>query len=340
MLKESTVRLLRSLVNEVLKLTIEPVDSTDTSKAIGKPEVRLINDDDDIDELMYQLNRFDFRALKYDDRSDPELTPESSKDLDTIVTALVGPQHVSKMHEVIAPWGQVGYDILQRVLVASIRTDKEFPFFLSYDDVTVGRTINFPTTPTAKVVHEITSAKSRIGKSDTGKGELLFALMTGATPPDNDVGDMVVNGAHWEIKDVRSSPIIRLGGLHSQAFMKEVMAWCKPAGKDYEEVRKNIRSAKASDKSYWPALSVMLKRVLKETTPPLAGIVVVEPVEGGQGRFRMLSTDVVDFYSTSKDDRVHFKVNEAQKSAEAEAMADLKQYAVSKLGQGAAEESD
>lgn len=308
MLRESTVTLLRSLISEVLKVTLEPVDPVDPTKA-GKPEVRVFDDEDDIDELMYQLSRFDFRPLKYDEEMKKKkrkvLTPESAKDIETIVSTLARAGESDKLMGVVRPWGQVGYDALLRILTSTLRHDKEFPFFESADEVAVGRKIPFPDKPTSRVVSEVLQMKARVGKSDTGKGELLFALMTGGTPPDDDVGDLEIDGTHWEVKDVRQAPIIRLGGLHSRAFMDKVKTWADGPGRPgFDKVSKLIRSSKNVGDVVWPQMTAMLQEVLATTQPVLDGIVLVK-----DDHFQVLGTQVVVFNSVSTEGRVHFTVD-------------------------------
>lgn len=330
MLRESTVALLRSLISEVLKVTLEPVDPANPNKP-GTPEVRVFENEDDIDELMYQLGRFDFRPLKYDEEMKKKkrkvLTPESAKDLETIVYTLARKGENERLMDVIKPWGQVGYEALLKILTATLRHDKEFPFFESADDVAVGRTIPFPDKPTRKVIADVLQMKTRVGKSDTGKGELLFALMTGGVPPDEDVGDIVIGDSHWEVKDVRQAPIIRLGGVHSQAFMAAVEGWAKESKTDVDKVKKLIRSAKNVGDVVWPQMTVLLQQVLSTTQPTLDGIVLVK-----DAGFQVLGTQVAVFHSVSNEGRVHFTVDEA--------VADQQVAAAEKARQAAADAAE
>lgn len=322
--------LLRSLISEVIKVTVQQFSDEDPSKPVGRLDPREYSDDD-MEELMYQLNRLDFKPLQYEKQKrkkkkegeeDVEvekkrLTAGSARDVDSIISTLTArkggttdPSVVAeqealsrRLHDVIEPWGQAGYEALLRVLTYTINTGKEFPFF-SQKSVSVGSSIAFPYKAASQaLVDALLDVKTRIGRNATGKGELLLTLMTGGMPPKGP-GDIAIAGQPWEMKDARGTNVVRLGGVVSQDFVKRATAWAsmpQNAGLLDPQTLAEIRSAKDMDPRLRSEMTLLIRAALE--AQGLAGIILVR-----NGRFDVHSLAAAEFYSINNENRVHVKM--------------------------------
>jgi hypothetical protein len=130
-----------------------------------------------------------------------------------------------RLFKVVEPWGQVGFDVLRRILVASRRTREPFPFFMYELNAETDTPIPVPNSPSKETVDFIIGANTRIGRSTTGKGELLLALLTGGIA-GSPVGDLEIAGQYFELKDVRTGAI-RAGDVTSVKFEAILKDWFK-----------------------------------------------------------------------------------------------------------------
>jgi len=313
MVNDSAATLLRRLINEVLKVTVQQL--SDDGEQVGVDDVREYPDDE-MDELLYQLNRFDFKPLKYEKRRKTErpLTPESSESVDTLVSTLsarVAPNNrdafAARLRSTIDPWGQVGYEALLRILTTTISTKKEFPFFSREADVVVTKQIPFPDSPSKKVVAELGQLTTRIGRNATGRGELLFALLTGALPVSStETGDLAVNGGRWELKDARSGNTLRLGGVQSQAVVYHAGLYATSVGRDPAAFIDGLRPKNKMDAADREAMTQIVRDVLGGGKASqggrnlgVSGVVVVR-----DGYFDVRPTSEAVFYSINNEDRI------------------------------------
>ena len=133
-----------------------------------------------------------------------------------VATDLVGAGAAQQLVDVIAPFGVAGYDAIYRLWSAQERyPTRHFPFFIAAP--TIGRRDNFPTAPSNSVVQKIAETRPNVGGKATGRGELLFALMTGGIAGGEE-GDILVNGGVWEMKDITGTKTARIGEAASAAF--------------------------------------------------------------------------------------------------------------------------
>lgn len=324
---KTSVALLRGLITEMITVAVEHPNSA---------ELKLYElGDDEGDELEWYLDKYGRpswesteKFLKKGEKfvkatrkgAEPELSKldpfygmdlekrsAAIKSINELISNLVPDDQAGKLKETILPWGAVGFDALRRVFIAEKRTGKEFPFFAAADKVRVGETIPFPTEPTKAVVDFLASQRTRIGTNDTGKGELLLALMTGGTPPSSKgVGDIVIDGQAWEVKDMRSTAAARVGDLHSGEFIEAVKRWLLDTrfGVKVDDYIATLRSTKTIPTKDLPTLNGILHSVMSKG---LAGIILV-----GDGNFTVSPIENIEFSSLSKAGRVHFTVSKSK----------------------------
>lgn len=320
---KTSVALLRGLITEMITVAVEHPDSA---------ELKLYElGDDDGDELEWYLDKygrpswestekflargekFTKARRKGEEPSLSKLDPfygmdlekraSTIKSINDMINSLVPANQAQQLKDTILPWKGVGFDALRRIYIAEKRTKKDFPFFASAGNVAPGNVIAFPSDPTEAVIAFLADQKTRVGTNDTGKGELLLALMTGGVPPGPDgVGDIVIDGKAWEVKDLRTSKSARVGDAHSTKFLEEVEKWlaAKRPSVDPKDYINSFKSKAAWPTEDFPYLNGILHRVLAEG---LSGIVVVE-----DKKFVVVPITHASFSGTNKQGRVHFNV--------------------------------
>ena len=128
---------------------------------------------------------------------------------------LVGVKAAQQLIDVIAPFGVAGYDAIYRLWSAKERYFEPFPFFVTVPKT--GTRDNFPTMPSRSIVQKIAETRPNVGGKATGRGELLFALMTGGIAGGEE-GDITLPGGTWEVKDITGVKTARIGEAASAAF--------------------------------------------------------------------------------------------------------------------------
>jgi len=229
-------QLLREYITEAIRVTIQQVDTS--GEVVGGYSKQLDVSDDDADEVQWFLDKYGRSPIEYRKSStgkqaqsdsqkklrktSPDPSETSAREVISDLVALdpSGSFTVDELFGVIKPWKQAGFDALRRVQISSQRTGKSFPFF-AYRDVDVGSKVPFPPDPSSATTDFLLNTRVRIGRNDTGSGELLLALLTGGVA-GGPVGDLTIGEKNWEVKDARSSGAIRLGGVASDAFKKYI----------------------------------------------------------------------------------------------------------------------
>ena len=304
--------LLRTLIREYLSVEVTRTDVN--GNPIGTVVKKRIDPEAE-DELVWFIDKYGrkpldtrYRKTKGMEKSEKVFTADSSQQVDAIVAALLpkDPGAADLLKRVIFPWGQVGFDVLRRILASTNRTGQAFPFFKAAGSATVGGTIPFPKTPSVETVQFVMDARTRIGKNDTGKGELLLALLTGGVA-GGPVGDLTIDGSAWEVKDARASSI-RLGDSASLAFDERVVEWFDGWSEKTEYGGSAVAFLDAlSKKSFVAGLPEEARSALDsamhravEADGDLAGFVLVRP-----GGFEFYSNEDFAFDYRTKKRRVH-----------------------------------
>lgn len=142
------------------------------------------------------------------------LAPENDEMMQ-VAEDLVGVGAAKRLINVIAPFGAAGYDAIYRLWSANERYNEPFPFFMTAP--ALRRRDNFPTMPSKSIIQKIAETRPNIGGKATGRGELLFALMTGGIAGGEE-GDITIAGVAWEMKDITGVNTARLGERSSAQF--------------------------------------------------------------------------------------------------------------------------
>jgi hypothetical protein len=209
----------------------------------GGELIDVLIDEDDADDLNFILRRYNRKVPIF--KTEKGVTRLQSKILDkipgqestfrdlsstnaevrNIATELVGPdpKRAEKLVKVVAPFKILGYDAIYRLWSARVRHSdptKAFPFF-SITTPKVGESYSFPTVPTTSIVNIIAELRPPVGGKATGRGELLFALLTGGIAGDKTC-DIVINEVdRWEVKDITKGDA-RVGEVTSKYFREEL----------------------------------------------------------------------------------------------------------------------
>jgi hypothetical protein len=252
---KKTIGMLRHLISEVVKMRViaQYVDVDANGKETDIPGIKsidtLINDDDgdDVNFILKKYNRGTpifgkdgkTKMMRPNTKTTIELPIDHTKTgsgsgtpkrktvfLDTenaelmqVATDLVGPEDkiVANLIEVISPFGIEGYDAIYRLWSVQERYSNPFPFFTFVPEL--GKRDSFPTAPSNSIVQKIAETRPNVGGKATGRGELLFALLTGGIAGAQDC-DIVVAGKRWEVKDITGESTARIGEATSAAFSK------------------------------------------------------------------------------------------------------------------------
>lgn len=313
-------QLLREYITEAIRVTIQQVNPS--GEVVGGYSKQLDVSDDDADEVQWFLDKYGRAPIEYRKSSSGKQTqPDSQKkprkissdpsetSAREVISDLVdldpsGSFTVDELFEVIKPWKQAGFDALRRVQISSQRTGKSFPFF-AYRNVDVGSKVPFPSEPSPATTDFLLNTRVRIGRNDTGSGELLLALLTGGIA-GGPVGDLSIDGKNWEVKDARSTAAIRLGGVASDVFEKYIRGNFKsnmlPRGGDV-----SILLADLTRKEFYRTLAPGPLKDLIDTatakaagTDELAGFILLT---GEQFEFYPVTS--VRFSDVAKDGRLH-----------------------------------
>ena len=237
------LRLLRQMINETVKMRVlaQYVDvEGKKEKAAGDVIEVFIDNPDDADELNFILNKYGrptpefLPSRKAPIKTDPKrrlgarlktqqvpgskerVPTEANRQVFEVAHDLVG-NDASRLLDVIAPWGQSGWDAMRRIWKVSDRyPNNPFPFFSTTP--VLGASAEFPTAPSLRIVDEISNKRPPVGGLSTGRGELLFALMTGGIA-GGDEGDITIGSEVWEMKDITEKSIFRLGEKTSFRFL-------------------------------------------------------------------------------------------------------------------------
>lgn len=244
-------KMLRSLIQETLKMRVlaqyVDINPNTNQEADHGDMIEAFIDEDDGDEVSHLLNKYGkpvptFSPPRYPKKGGVtqkvqgrlkrtmvpgkgwQLSDENVQVIETceqLFSHLNNPQQQKqngeRLVEVIEPWKLAGWDIIGRLHTINKKgTTQPFPFFQTTP--VIGGSVPFPTTPSKRVIDIIATTQPKVGGLQTGRGELLFALMTGGIAGDRE-GDVNVAGKLWEVKDVPGNGVARLGGKASSSFL-------------------------------------------------------------------------------------------------------------------------
>jgi len=253
---KKTIGMLRHLISEVVKMRViaQYVDVDANGKETDIPGIKsidtLINDDDgdDVNFILKKYNRGTpifgkdgkTKMMRPNTKTTVELPIDHTKtgsgsgtpkrktvflgaendELMQVATDLVGPgDGAAKLIAVISPFGVAGYDAIYRLWSVQTRHSNPFPFFTFVPEL--GKGNSFPTAPSNSIVQKIAETRPNVGGKATGRGELLFALLTGGIAGGQDC-DIVVAGKRWEVKDITGESTARIGEATSAAFRNAI----------------------------------------------------------------------------------------------------------------------
>ena len=291
---KKTIGMLRQLISEVIKMRViaqyvdVELDANGNPLEKDTPGGELIDvliDEDDADDLNFILNRYNRKVPMF--RTEKGVTKLQSKTLEktpgqkdtfrdlsstndevrNIAAELVGPHRAEDLVKVVAPFKILGYDAIYRLWSARVRHSdptKVFPFFSINPEV--GVSYPFPTVPTTSIVNIIAGLRPPVGGKATGRGELLFALLTGGIAGDKTC-DIVINKVdRWEVKDITEGNA-RVGEVTSKIF-RETLALSDP------KILTALRKTETFD-SLNPDQTDLIKAAWDIATKHLAGFVLV-----------------------------------------------------------------
>jgi hypothetical protein len=194
--------------------------------------------------------------------------------LASLATGLVPEGREEELASVMLPWDEEGRRAIiwvkEKMRWASHGIDenaaKETKFLSKKPQA--GATIPFP--EDTAIVNRLLTVQPNVGKP-TGKGEFLFALMTGGIAGGE--GDIQVDGQNWEVKDVRGGPVRlgdKAGRFFRQAFLKDATVQEKKW--KLEDLENGV--IKFNDPEHRKIINNVLQQSLKDHSD-LSGFVVV-----------------------------------------------------------------
>lgn len=239
---KKTIGMLRQLISEVVKMRViaqyVDVETDATGKEVEVDSGSMIErilDEDDANDINLVLSRYGAKAPKwsktglqdssYKMKKDPatgkskRTPPTSHADENEPVREVARqlyPADPQTLITVIAPWGDEGFDALRRLYVVAERKYASFPFFEI--EPAVGAVYPFPKDPTPNIIQKIAETRPNVGGKATGRGELLFALMTGGIAGGEEGDITIPDGGTWEVKDITGAKTARIGETASAAF--------------------------------------------------------------------------------------------------------------------------